>query len=587
MSDNKESGKGNTETPTMRTGAQCVVDSLIDAGVEVLFGYPGGAVLDIFNCIYDAPLNLVLVRHEQGAAHMADGYARVTGKAGCCLVTSGPGATNTVTGLATAYMDGIPLVCITGQVPLNMIGNDAFQEADVIGITRPVTKHSFLVRSADELPDTIAKAFYIATTGKPGPVVIDIPKNIQKQLTAARTPQSIDLRSYNPHMEIDPKEIAKFAELINQSQRPLLYVGGGAINGDSSQALADLAHKANIPVTTTLMGLGAFPEDDPLSVRMLGMHGTVAANYAVDQCDLLISVGARFDDRVTGKISSFATRATVVHIDIDRSAIGKNVRTHLGVHGYIKPVLEAVVPLVEPAKHTEWNQQVQRWMERFPSIYPVRGKELMPQYVIEQIDAVSKGKAIIVTDVGQHQMWAAQFFRYKYPRSFVSSGGLGTMGFGLPAAIGAQLGRPDELVVCITGDGGAQMNWQELVVAVEHQLPVVVVIINNSYLGMVRQWQELFYTRRYAGVTLSQENRPENEKIVERPGYLPDFIKLADAHGANARRVSKAEEVAPALAEAFASRKPWVIECIVSEEANVFPMIPPGMQVSDMINRTV
>ncbi len=430
--------------PTLRTGAQCVIDGLVKAGCEVLFGYPGGAVLDIFNALYDAPFQFVLSRHEQGAVHMADGYARATGKPGCCLVTSGPGATNTVTGLATAYMDGIPLVCVCGQVALNMIGNDAFQEADVIGITRPVTKHNVLVRSADELPGIIAKAFYIATTGKPGPVVIDIPKNVQKQKTAALAPETVTIRSYHPDVPINATEIAQFAELINNASRPLLYVGGGAVSGNAAEAIAQLAYKANIPVTTTLMALGIFPETDPLSLRMLGMHGSVAANYAVDRCDLLIAAGARFDDRVTGKISEFASKATIVHIDIDRSSISKSVRSDLGVHGYVKPVLEAVLPFVKPAEHTGWIEQVNRWKERFPFTYPKSDDALMPQFVIEQIDAISAGKAVVVTDVGQNQMWSAQFFRYTRPRNFITSGGLGTMGFGLPAAIGAQFGRRGE-----------------------------------------------------------------------------------------------------------------------------------------------
>ena len=571
----------------MRSGAQCVIDGLAKAGCEVLFGYPGGAVLDIFNCLYDAPFHFVLTRHEQGAVHMADGYARATGKPGCCLVTSGPGATNTVTGLATAYMDGIPLVCITGQVALHLIGNDAFQEADVIGITRPVTKHNFLVRDAEELPEIIAKAFYIATTGKPGPVVIDLPKNVQKQKTAALPPEKIEMRAYHPDVAANPESIAKLADLINRASRPLLYVGGGAVNGDASAALAALAHKANIPVTTTLMALGVFPEDDPLSLRMLGMHGSVAANYAVDHSDLLISVGARFDDRVTGKISSFASRATIVHIDIDLSSIGKSVRTDLAVHGYARPVLEAVLPLVKEARHEEWLEQVNRWKDRFPFAYGEQGDVIMPQFVIEKIYEVSKGQALITTDVGQHQMWATQYFRYTKPRNFISSGGLGTMGFGLPATIGAQLGRPDALAVCITGDGGVQMNFQELVVAVEQKLPIVVVILNNGYLGMVRQWQELFYGHRYSGVMLSQTGRQPNEHVESQPVYLPDFVKIAEAHGACARRVSKPEEVAPALEKAFKSGKTWVIECIVSPEANVFPMIPPGAHVAEMINRTV
>ncbi|HRT30624.1 MAG TPA: biosynthetic-type acetolactate synthase large subunit [Kiritimatiellia bacterium] len=587
MKDKTDTDMSSAGKQPFRSGAQCVVDGLIKADCEVLFGYPGGAVLDIFNCLYEAPFNFVLSRHEQGAVHMADGYARATGKPGCCLVTSGPGATNTVTGLATAYMDGVPLVCITGQVALDMIGNDAFQEADVVGITRPVTKHNFLVRSADDLPGIIAKAFYIATTGKPGPVVIDIPKNVQKQMTAALTPETVTMRSYRPDVPINEAEIAQFAELINNASRPLLYVGGGAISGNAAEALAQLAHKANIPVTTTLMALGVFPETDPLSLHMLGMHGSVAANYAVDHCDLLIAAGARFDDRVTGKISAFANKATIVHIDIDRSSISKSVRSDLGVHGYVKPVLEAVLPLVKQAEHTEWLEKVNRWKERFPFTYPKNDDALMPQFVIEQIDAVSEGKAVVVTDVGQNQMWAAQFFRYTRPRNFITSGGLGTMGFGLPAAIGAQFGRRGAPVVCVTGDGGVQMNFQELVVAVEHQIPVVVVILNNGFLGMVRQWQELFYNRRYSGVVLSQKGRAPNEQVAETSGYLPDFIKMAEAHGACARRVLKEEEVGPTLREALASGKTWVIECIVAPEANVFPMIPPGAHVAEIINRTV
>ena len=587
MKDKAAAETTSDSAQTLKTGAQCVIDGLVKAGCEVLFGYPGGAVLDVFNCLYDAPFHFVLARHEQGAVHMADGYARATGKPGCCLVTSGPGATNTVTGLATAYMDGIPLVCICGQVALNMIGNDAFQEADVIGITRPVTKHNFLVRDADELPGIIAQAFYIATTGKPGPVVIDLPKSVQKQKTAALPPEHVAMRAYHPDVTADPADIARLADLINRAERPLLYVGGGAISGNASAALTALAHKASIPVGTTLMAMGAFSEEDPLSLRMVGMHGSVAANYAIDHSDLLISVGARFDDRVTGKIAAFASRATIVHIDIDRSAIGKSVRTDLGVQGYAKPVLEALLPLVKEAVHAEWIEQVNRWKSRFPFVYPDQPGVIMPQYVIEQIHEVSKGQAVITTDVGQHQMWATQYFRYTRPRNFISSGGLGTMGFGLPACIGAQFGRKDELVVCITGDGGVQMNFQELVVAVEHKLPIVVVIINNGFLGMVRQWQELFYGHRYSGVMLSQHGRALNEHIAEAPVYLPDFVKMAEAHGACARRVAKPEEVAPALKEAFESRKTWVIECIVSPEANVFPMIPPGAHVAEMINRTV
>ncbi|MBO4287636.1 MAG: biosynthetic-type acetolactate synthase large subunit [Kiritimatiellae bacterium] len=569
--------------PKKRTGARCVVDGLIHAGCEVLFGYPGGYVIDIFDCLYDAPLRFILSRHEQGAAHMADAYARATGKPGCCLVTSGPGATNTVTALATANMDGIPMVCITGQVSLNMIGNDAFQEADVVGITRSVTKHNFLVRNVDELPATLAKAFYIATSGKPGPVVVDIPKNIQQQLTTAVEPDRLDIRAYRPAGPVDDDSVARLAALINASQAPLLYVGGGAVGGDIPGRLAELARKASIPVCETLMGIGIFPCDDPLSLRMAGMHGTLAANKAIYNCDLLLAFGARFDDRVTGKLAAFAPRAKIVHVDIDCSAIGKSVRTDFSINGDLRELLPKLLPLVQPAKHEEWLEQVFTWKSRHPYSYPSIPGTLMPQYVIEQVWEATKGEAIIATDVGQNQMWAAQYYPCKTPRQFLSSGGLGTMGFGLPAAIGAQLGRPDKRVVCITGDGGIQMNFQELVVAVEHKLPILVIILNNTYLGMVRQWQELFYGKRYSGVTLSQHGRQANEGIADSPRYLPDFVKLAEAHGANACRVSTPESVKEILPKALASRQPWVIECLVNPEANVLPMIPPGGSVADTV----
>ncbi len=587
MEKQKENKNQSEMGQPSRTGAQCVVDGLVKEGCEVLFGYPGGAVLDIFNCLYDAPFQFVLSRHEQGAVHMADGFARATGKVGCCLVTSGPGATNTVTGLATACMDGIPMVCISGQVPLSMIGNDAFQEADVVGITRPVTKHNFLVRNVDELPDIIAQAFYIASSGKPGPVVIDIPKDVQRQSTTKPVPDKVDMRAYKPHVEFNPDDVAALATMINESAAPVLYVGGGTIAGNATAEITELARKARIPVVTTLMGMGAFPEDDPLALSMLGMHGSVAANYAVDKCDLLISAGARFDDRVTGKISEFAKKARIVHIDIDRSAIGKSVRCDLGIEGYLKPVIAALIPQVDKVEKSEWEEQTQRWKERHPFSYPDKGEVIMPQYVIEQICEVSGGKATMVTDVGQHQMWAAQHYCYTRPRSFLSSGGLGTMGFGLPAAIGAKFACPDDLVVCVTGDGGVQMNFQELVVSVEQKRPIVVVILNNGFLGMVRQWQEIFYDHRYSGVRLGQSGRERMERIEANSGYLPDFIKLSEAHGAVAKRIFSKDEVAPTLKEAFESGKTYVIECIVDPEANVFPMIPPGQAVSAMITRCV
>ena len=571
-----------------KSGAQCVVDGLAKAGCEVLFGYPGGTVLDIFDCLYDAPFKFVLARHEQGAVHMADGYARATGKTGCCVVTSGPGATNTVTGLATANMDGIPLVCICGQVSLSMIGNDAFQEADVVGITRPVTKHNFLVRNVDDLPGIIAKAFYIASTGKPGPVVIDLPKNIQQQLTRVQPPDRVEMRGYHPQYGVDMKAVKILAKMIDESESPLLYVGGGAIASGAAGTISKLAHKANIPVCTTLMGIGAFPDEDPLALRMVGMHGSVAANYALNRCDLLISAGARFDDRVTGKISAFAPRAKIAHIDIDISSIGKSIQPDIGFHGDVRAVLEAVCGFVKPSGRREWIEHVNRWKSRFPFAYPDHKDELMPQTVIRKIREATDGEAVMTTDVGQNQMWAAQYYPCRRPRQFITSGGLGTMGFGLPAAIGAQFGLPGSRVVCVSGDGGAQMNFQELVVAVEHRIPLVYVILNNGYLGMVRQWQELFYKKRYSGVMMTQQGRRPNEEIPDGgPVYLPDFVKLAEAHGACACRLTREEEILPAMKKALDSRKVWVLECIVSPTANVFPMIPPGAAVTEMINRTM
>jgi len=571
----------------MRTGVECLIDGLKKAGVKTIFGLPGGQVLDIFHKIYHAPFEFILVRHEQGATHMADGYARATGKVGCCLVTSGPGATNTVTGLANANMDSIPMVCITGQVPTPMIGNDAFQEADITGITRPVTKHNYLVRNVDELPRIIAEAFYIASTGRPGPVLVDIPKDVQRAKTDAPTPDAVSIRGYNPTIEGHPKQISRLAEAINKSERPLLYVGGGAILGNAAEEVTKLAHKGKLPVTTTLLGLGAFPETDKLALRMLGMHGSVAANYATHHCDLMISIGARFDDRVTGKISEFAPKAQIAHIDIDPTAISKSVPVDIPVVGDVKTVLRELIPQIESSDRREWHEQLNAWKEKYPFAYENGNNRnrLMPQFVIEQIYNLTKGDAIIVTEVGQHQMWAAQYYKYTRPRTFISSGGLGTMGFGLPAAIGAQIGRPDKIVVDISGDGSAQMNFQELVVAVEHNVPIKVVILNNGYLGMVRQWQELFYNKEYSATRLAQTARGKNENIKPQTGdkYLPDFVKLAEAHGALGLRVHAKAEVETALKKTFAHDGPVVLECMVEEEANVYPMVPAGASLIEMI----
>lgn len=583
-----EKTKTETESVAMRTGARCVVEGLEKAGCKILFGYPGGSIIDVFAEVYHSSIKFVLPRHEQGGAHMADAYSRATGEVGCCLVTSGPGATNTVTGLATANMDGIPMVCISGQVSTKVIGNDAFQEADTCGITRSVTKHNFLVRDVNDLPRIIMEAFHIAKTGKPGPVLIDVPKDIQLAKTAVPFPKSFERPGYKPSFEGHPRVITRLASMINASKKPLLYVGGGTIASDTSDLLRELAHKAQIPVTTTLMGLGAFPETDDLSLRMLGMHGLIAANKAVQACDLLISVGARFDDRVTGKIAAFAPNAKIAHIDIDPSSIGKSVRCDLPLVGHIKPILEALIPQVAEANRPEWFAQYMQWKKEDPFSYePSPHGAIMPQYVVEQVYEVSKGHAVICTDVGQNQMFSAQYFKHTKPRNFLSSGGLGTMGFGLPAVIGAQFGRPHDLCVCITGDGGMQMNAQELVVAVEHKLPIKVVILNNGYLGNVRQWQDMFYNRIHSAVVMTQQNRPKNEQITadESTPYLPDFILLAKAHGAQARRVTKIEDVVPALEEAFQSPEAWVLEFIIEPESNVLPMIPPGGTVDDTIRK--
>ncbi len=570
----------------MRTGVECLIDGLKKAGVQTIFGLPGGAVLDIFQKLCHAPFEFILARHEQGAAHMADGYARATGRVGCCLVTSGPGATNAITGLATAYMDSIPMVCISGQVPSSMIGNDAFQEADTTGISRPVTKHNYLVRNVDDIPRIIAEAFYIAGTGRPGPVLIDFPKDLQRAKTSVPTPDDVDIRGYHPTTVGHPKQIAKLADAINKSKKPLLYVGGGVILGNASEELTRLAQKAKIPVTTTLMGLGAFPETDPLALYMLGMHGSVTANYATQECDLLISAGARFDDRVTGKLSDFAPDALIAHIDIDPTAISKNVSADIPVVGDVKQVLTELSPLIKIIDREKWLAKLAKWKQKHPLKYDSDNSKLMPQYVIEQIDKITGGDAIIVTEVGQNQMWAAHFYQYTQPRTFLSSGGLGTMGYGIPAAIGAQLGRRDKIVVDIAGDGSAQMNFQEMVVAVEHNIPIKVVILNNGCLGMVRQWQEMFYDKEYSATILGQTDRSKMEKIrkVADKKYLPDFVKLAEAHGALGLRAKTRKEVVPTLEQAFESNRPVVVECIVEKEANVYPMVPAGASLTEMMH---
>ncbi len=554
-------------------GAELIIDCLEKEKVEVVFGYPGGAVLDIFDALEKSGIRFILVRHEQAAAHAADGYARATGKVGVCIATSGPGATNLVTGIATAYMDSVPIVAITGQVPTSMIGNDAFQEADITGITRPITKHNYLVKDVNILPRTIKEAFHIARTGRPGPVLIDIPKDIQKNETSARYPKTVDMQGYHPTYEGHIKQIQKVAAAIREAKRPLIYAGGGVIISGAAKELKELVDKTGIPVTTTLLGLGAFPESSPLSLKMLGMHGSRYANYAVMESDLIISVGARFDDRVTGKLSEFAPHAKFIHIDIDPTAISKSVKVQIPVVGDAKKVLTQLNKIVKKGDYKDWTKKVSQWKKKYPLTYD-QGKGLKPQYIVEKINEVTKGKAIISTEVGQNQMWAAQFYTYTQPRSLLSSGGLGTMGYGFPAAIGAKVGCPDRVVFDIAGDGSIQMNIQELATVVSHKIPVKIAILNNTYLGMVRQWQELFYGKRYAGTCLA---------CRETGKHYPDFVKIAEAYGAVGIRVTKKKDVVPALKKALAAKGPVVMDFHVAKEENVFPMVPAGASLTQMI----
>ncbi len=555
----------------VRTGAKILVESLVEQGVEHVFGLPGGAVIALFDELYEAPFKIVLVRHEQGAGHMADGYARATGKVGVCIATSGPGATNLVTAIATAYMDSIPIVAITGQVKTHLIGNDAFQEADVTGITRPATKHNYLVKDARELGRIVREAFHVASTGRPGPVLIDLPGDVTAQEVEGEIDTAMQLPGYRPSAGGHVRQIQKAAEAINDSERPVLYVGGGVITSNASDELRELARKANTPVTTTLMGLGTFPETESLSLGMLGMHGTVYANYAVTNCDLLIAVGARFDDRVTGKLDGFAPHARIIHVDIDPASIGKNIEVEIPVVGDAKKILGDLVGLVEHRQREEWLGQIEKWKRDFPLSYGLDGDVVKPQAVIEEIYKVTDGKALICTDVGQHQMWAAQYYLYTEPRTMLTSGGLGTMGFGLPASIGAQFGRSDKLVFLITSDGSLQMNIQEMCTAAGNKLPIKIALLNNGYLGMVRQWQELFFNRRYSHTYLGDKN--------------PDFGKLAEAYGATGILVERMDQVRPALERAMEiDDGPVLMDFHTAPEENVFPMVPTGHAIDRMFS---
>ena len=559
------------------TGAQAVVESLIAEGVEVVFGYPGGAVLPLYDVLYSSPLRHILTRHEQGAIHAADGYARATGKVGVCIATSGPGATNLVTGIANAYMDSIPVVAFTGQVATNAIGTDAFQEADITGITLPITKHNWLVKDVRELPSIIKKAFHIASTGRPGPVLIDLPKDVQTATLDYSYPEEVDIPSYKPTYHGHPRQIAQVVRALLKAEKPLLYLGGGVISSGASELVRRIAELLGIPVTTTMMGLGAFPSSHELSLGMLGMHGTAAANLAVTGTDLLVAVGARFDDRVTGKISTFAPNAKIIHIDIDPAEIGKNLTSHIPVVGDVKLVLTEVLAGLElnkaiveklAGRRQSWVEQVKKWQEEYPMTYQL-GEQIKPQQVIQLISELVGDKAVIATEVGQNQMWTAQYYPFEEPRTLISSGGLGTMGFGLPAAIGAQVGRPDKIVVDIAGDGSILMNSQEMATAKCENIPVKVVILNNSYLGMVRQWQEFFFDCRYSCVNLE--------------GGTPDFVKLAEAYGWLGRRVSDPAQLKDVLAEVLNHPGPAMLDVVIDRGENVLPMVPPGGELSQMI----
>jgi acetolactate synthase-1/2/3 large subunit len=555
--------------PKVMTGAEIFVRSLAEEGVEIIFGYPGGATIGIYDVLHDIThIKHILTRHEQGATHAAEGYAKATGKPGVVLVTSGPGATNTVTGIADAYMDSIPIVVFTGQVATKLIGNDAFQEADIVGITRPITKHNYLVKDVRDLARTIKEAFYLATTGRPGPVLVDLPKDVMAQKAPFEYPKSVSLRSYNPIIEGNSKQIKKAAEVINAAKRPILYVGGGVMSSNAAPELRTLAEKLKCPVTTTLHGLGAFPEQNRLSLGMLGMHGTWFSNIAVHYCDVLIAVGARFDDRVTGKVDAFAAEALKIHIDIDPSAISKNVPVDVPIVGDVKHVLKHLVEHVKPLDTEDWLKTIDQWKAEHPLRYK-HDDALRAQHVIHTLGKITDGDAVVVTDVGQHQMWAAQFFKWKHPRTQITSGGLGTMGFSLPAAMGVAFGNPKFPVLCFSGDGGIQMNIQEFATVAHYNLPLKIMILNNGYLGMVRQWQELFWRKRYSHTRISS----------------PDYVKVAEAYGIRAYRVTSPSEVDGAVKTMLEYNDgPVLVEFIVAKEENVYPMIPAGQTVNEIID---
>lgn len=555
-------------------GSQILMETMKQEGVDVIFGFPGGAVIDIYDALVKTDIRHILVRHEQGAVHAADAYARTSGRVGVCLVTSGPGATNTVSGIASAYLDSVPLIILTGQVPTQLIGNDAFQEVDIVGITRPITKHNYLVTRIEELAKTIKEAFYIAGSGRPGPVLIDLPKDVMQATTDYKPVKKVNLKSYNPTYKPNGKQLQKVVELIRKAKKPLVFAGGGVILSKASKELTAFARKIQAPVTTTLMGLGGFPAKDPLWLGMIGMHGTYRANMSSSECDLLIAIGVRFDDRVTGKIDEFASKAKVVHIDIDPTSIRKTISVTIPIVGDCKIALTYLNRLLKEDRRKRfeenrgpWFRQIEEWQSTKPLAYH-QDKIIKPQFVVEKLYELTKGEAIVTTEVGQNQMWAAQFYHFNYPNHFVTSGGLGCMGFGLPAAIGAQAAFPNKVVIDIAGDGSIQMNIQELATAVQCNLPVKIAILNNGYLGMVRQWQELFYEKEYACTCMDG---------------APDFVKLAEAYGAVGLRATKPEEVEAVINKALSSSRPVIMDFVVDSEEGVYPMVPAGAPITDML----
>ncbi|WP_230868398.1 biosynthetic-type acetolactate synthase large subunit [Iocasia frigidifontis] len=570
------------------TGAEIFVESLHQEGVELIFGYLGAKVISIYDVLYDADIKHIMPHHEQGGIHAADGYARSTGKVGVCITTSGPGATNLVTGLATANMDSVPVVAFTGQVAHSMIGTDGFQEADIKGVTLPITKNNYIVDDVKNLARVIKEAFYIAQTGRPGPVLVDLPQDVLSAETEFNYPAAVSIPGYKPTYQGNLLQIKKAAELINQAHKPVIYAGGGVIISGANEQLRQLAAKAEIPVTTTLTGIGSFDEKNSLSLGMLGMHGTTEANLAMTNADLIIALGARFDDRVTGELDSFAPEARIIHVDIDPAEISKLVKADIPIVGDVKRVLEDLNPLVQEKKHGQWLREIQEWRGLERRRGSGKTGKLLPGEIIEEIDNLTKGEALITTEVGQHQMWAAHHYSFSKPRSFITSGGLGTMGYGFPAAIGVQLGNPGADVFCLAGDGSFQMNIQELATVAKNKLPIKIIIFNNQYLGMVRQWQELFFDKRYSATCLRRQEGcpPRCSGPGENcPEMIPDFVQVAKGYGIKGKRVSRPEEIRPALQEALDINEAYLLDFIIEEEENVFPMVPAGGSLDDMILR--